>query len=195
MATKICLVCKMEKDISCFCKETKRRDGLYPYCKECTVYKRNISLSRKSGKRYREKNADKISERSVAYREEKQEYISQQKANYYEQNREAVLRRNAAYRNSDRGMAMARARANRRRKRVELATPPWADISKIEQIYEEAVRLQRLDGIPREVDHIIPINSKIVCGLHWHGNLQILTADENNHKRCKILEQHIGSCS
>lgn len=192
MATKICLRCKQEKDISCFCREAKRRDGLYPYCKECTVYKCKPELSRASNKRYRTKNAVAVSEQGKKYRAREAKNISDRKAEYYKLNKETVLKRNAAYRTSDRGMALARHRANKRRKQLELATPPWADLNKIEHIYEEAVRLQRQDGIPREVDHIIPILSKVVCGLHWHGNLQILTADENNHKRCKIVEKYLG---
>lgn len=32
------------------------------------------------------------------------------------------------------------------------------------------------------VDHIIPLNHKYVCGLHWEGNLQLLPHADNTKK-------------
>ena len=52
------------------------------------------------------------------------------------------------------------------------ATPQWADLDKIKKIYAECN-----DGY--HVDHIVPINSKLVCGLHCEFNLQYLGALEN----------------
>lgn len=37
-------------------------------------------------------------------------------------------------------------------------------------------------GIAFEVDHIIPLQSKIVCGLHNEANLSVIPAIENNRK-------------
>lgn len=34
-----------------------------------------------------------------------------------------------------------------------------------------------------EIDHILPIKSKYICGLHTLANLQYLTPEENNWKR------------
>lgn len=55
-------------------------------------------------------------------------------------------------------------------------TPKWANREKILEIYKEAYE-QRL-----EVDHIIPLNNDLVCGLHVEGNLQIITSEENLRK-------------
>lgn len=53
-------------------------------------------------------------------------------------------------------------------------------------VSEEAERLTQETGIEYVVDHIIPLSSKIVCGLHWEGNLRVITDDENGHKGNKL---------
>lgn len=62
-------------------------------------------------------------------------------------------------------------------------TPPWADLKKIKEIY---------DNCPEgyHVDHIVPLNGKLVSGLHIETNLQYLPAIENIKKGNKF-----NSCS
>jgi hypothetical protein len=64
------------------------------------------------------------------------------------------------------------------------AMPAWADKEKIKQIYLEAKRLGLV------VDHIIPLKSKYVCGLHVENNLQLITATENARKGNKFEGGH-----
>jgi 5-methylcytosine-specific restriction endonuclease McrA len=65
----------------------------------------------------------------------------------------------------------------RRRARKLKATPAWANSKKINAMYRAA---HEMEGY--EVDHIVPLNSPLVCGLHWEGNLQILLAPRNRVK-------------
>lgn len=69
-----------------------------------------------------------------------------------------------------------------RRNAMLLATAGWADKKAIKAIYEEARRRSTETGIPHEVDHIVPIQGRKVCGLHVENNLQILTKSENIRK-------------
>lgn len=77
--------------------------------------------------------------------------------------------------------------AKRRAQKLQ-ATPGWADLKAIEAIYVEAKRLTEETGVQHEVDHVVPLNGKNVCGLHVEWNLQILTWAANRSKSNKWLE-------
>jgi len=62
------------------------------------------------------------------------------------------------------------------------ATPEWANSFFISEIYELARRRRRLFATDFHVDHIVPLQSKIVCGLHCEANMQILSGKQNMSK-------------
>lgn len=66
-------------------------------------------------------------------------------------------------------------------RKMAKATPAWVDYKKINEIYKES-RRRRLAGENVVVDHIVPLNHPYVQGLHWHGNLQIISYAENERK-------------
>jgi hypothetical protein len=67
------------------------------------------------------------------------------------------------------------------------AMPPWADAEAIQAIYDEARRLTAETGIPHEVDHIESLLGKNASGLHWEGNLRVITRTENRRKSNRRL--------
>lgn len=75
--------------------------------------------------------------------------------------------------------------AAKRRCIKALATPAWltdTDWAAIEALYVQAAELTVQTGIEHEVDHIIPLQGKNVCGFHCPKNLRVITRNEN---RCK----------
>ncbi len=79
-----------------------------------------------------------------------------------------------------RGKAGYNHRTALRRARKLQQTPPWADLQDLKLIYKNCP-----EG--HEVDHIIPLAGKEVCGLHVSYNLQYLPVLENRSKGNKIV--------
>lgn len=61
-------------------------------------------------------------------------------------------------------------------------SPLWANKEQIKEVYIECARIQNETGIKHHVDHIVPIQGKMVSGLHVAENLRIITATENLRK-------------
>lgn len=75
---------------------------------------------------------------------------------------------------------IAKTRAYQARKITAL--PSWADLEQIKKIYLFRDLMQKERGIEMEVDHIVPLQSKSVCGLHVQANLQVIPKSENRKK-------------
>ena len=63
-----------------------------------------------------------------------------------------------------------------------MATPKWANHQAIGCYYEFATIKTRITGKQWEVDHIVPLQSKYVCGLHTDYNLEVITKHKNISK-------------
>lgn len=125
---------------------------------------------------------------------------------YYERNRELVLARAnnqpKEQRRASRSAWKARnpeavqASANAWKRRARHAMPRWltqAHKAQIRAMYLAARRLTKETGVKHVVDHIIPLRSESVCGLHVPWNLQILTHEANCAKGNKVVEHVTAS--
>jgi hypothetical protein len=118
---------------------------------------------------------------------------------YYQKNREAVIARAAArpheevkgykQKYKDANPELYKALVSVRKRRHRAATPKWVGAEEkkaIRQLYLEAQHLTKLTGERYVVDHIYPLISEEVCGLHALRNLRIMTQAENLIKSNKM---------
>lgn len=146
------------------------------YCCDCKRERENTSSNRVA---YRKRHYNEHRERLLA--EARERYaVTGPKVEYTKEWRALNSEKIRQYRKDNAGLYAFHA-ANRR-KLVRLATPNWVDMDEIRAIYLEAARISSETGIPHEVDHIIPIKHKLVCGLHVPENLRIIPATENRSK-------------
>jgi hypothetical protein len=115
--------------------------------------------------------------------------------NYWDENQEYIRKKNNEYRaaNKDKhNQSSNNCKRNnpgkyitlvlRRRLKKKQAIPGWFNEAEVKKVYKQCRELTTLTGIEHELDHIVPLVSPYVCGLHWHGNMQILTKTENRRK-------------
>ena len=102
---------------------------------------------------------------------------------YKKQNKSKIKKLNKQYRQKNAGK-YAFYSAKRRAFQKE-RTVPWSNLEYIKDLYEnvkEANDIFKDYGIVFHVDHIIPLQGKLVSGLHVEDNLQVLSAKENLSK-------------
>ncbi len=148
-----------------------------------TWHKVNRKKVLKQKKEYYKANLDKELARGKAWRKANQEKYLAYLKEYREANRKKEKARNRAWQqdNPDKVNSIS---AKRRAKKLQ-ATPPWTtdeDYERIKGVYLAARELARLAGCRLEVDHIVPLQGKEVCGLHVFWNLQLLETKENIKK-------------
>ena len=72
-------------------------------------------------------------------------------------------------------------RAKRRALQL-LATPAWRNDFFISEAYAISRQRSEITGIRWEVDHIVPLDNPIVCGLHVESNLRVVPMKLNRSK-------------
>jgi hypothetical protein len=123
----------------------------------------NEASLKEKAKKYRIKNKERINNYILQYRLNNKTKISKTTKSYYLKNLHIFKAINA-----------------KRRATKLKATPKFANLNKIKEIYNNCPK-----GF--HVDHIVPLTSKLVCGLHVEWNLQYLPAKENLSKSNKLM--------
>ncbi len=181
---KTCTKCSTSKDVSEFGKHSQTKDGLKSRCKLChsaeSRASRTVHVEKARAREaayhhaHREERNAKSRVRGKIYRVENHKKCLEKERVYREENGSEIRVRLNKWKSENPGRVNADT-AKRRAAKLR-ATPKWADTAIIKAIYEKAARLGK------EVDHIIPLRSPTVCGLHWEGNLQLLSSIENARK-------------
>lgn len=156
---------------------------------------------RKWNRTYREKHPEKVKESNSKYRlsqkgkEKRAEWLAKNPDKDKPSKRNHYLKNKEKYDASARKYASEHpewkaAQCAKRRARKLNATPGWVDEDElflIEEAYHLASSRTKLTGIKWDVDHVVPLQSKRVCGLHTVFNLQVVPSSYNYRKHNKLL--------
>jgi hypothetical protein len=160
---KICSTCKVAKNLECFHKESRRKDGLRLNCKSCQ------SVAAKS------------------YRTDNKESVAKMKADWYVKNRESEIKKRKLKRRSNPEVQML-ALAKHRAKRdgipfdIELADihiPEYCPVLKI----KIQVAMKNSEDYSPSLDKIVPELGYV------KGNIQVISRLANLMKNSASLEQ------
>jgi hypothetical protein len=142
---------------------------------------------------------DTIIARSKEYADAHKSQRSNVAREYYAENKDRICARGRAWRKCNpertfeyfRAYGKAQREANpgkynaisaKRRAAKLQATPAWFEKGPIAELYVEASTRSKQDELIYHVDHIVPLRSKFVCGLHCLDNLEIIPGKENLRK-------------
>ena len=130
----------------------------------------------------------------------KREDVKDRKNEWYQENREAVIAAASIrpqhvkreYQNAwkERNIVWVRADTKSRRRKHREATPKWLTKTQkglMREIYKMAITMTQTTGEQYVVDHIVPLRSHEVCGLHVPWNLRVITQEENLKKSNKLV--------
>ena len=183
MQLKTCTKCRAQKPLEQFSLNSRnKQDGRQPKCKDCVKqYCINNSERLKAQKReyskiHSEEKTKKATEWAKNNRERSKEIKAKWRLNNSDKDKE--LKKQWRLNNPDYVSSQCRKYQASKSNSV----PLWANNKKMREIYKESRRLTLETGIQYHVDHIVPLISNLVCGLHCEANLQILRFDDNGKK-------------
>jgi hypothetical protein len=134
-------------------------------------------------KEYQRKNRELVLAKKKQFHEKNRDRLIAECRDYYRQHKEQAAEFHKKYREANK--ALFREKGAKYRAVKIQATVIWANRSSISIFYKRADTLTQETNILHHVDHIVPLVSEYVCGLHNEFNLQVLTASENSSKSNK----------
>lgn len=190
LAKKRCGVCKETKSANEFYPKATHKDGLRWECKFCSneqcknyAKQQDPKIRKARQKKWRDRHPEAVKAMAERNRRKYAEKRRISQRRYAKDHPEEMKRRVKEWiaKNPARHRALCMRAWNKRRAAKLNAVPKWADHEAIKQIYTEAAR--KNSGTRKyHVDHIVPLQSPLVCGLHVHNNLRVVPWMENTKK-------------
>lgn len=181
---------KAETKFGKVCEKHPELNGLQiaktRWCSACSkeraaaYYQENKERLRKEHREYARKNKESNSARGIAWAKANKEIHAERAAKWRKDNSEKALSftRNWALNNPH----ICAERESKKRLINKKATPKWANKFFITEAYHLSKLREISTGFKWHVDHIVPMVSNIVCGLHTIENLMVIPATLNMSK-------------
>ncbi|MEF3068065.1 hypothetical protein [Pandoraea apista] len=191
---KRCSTCGVEKPFIDFPADKRDKTGVGCYCKACRSayhkqwYQKNRDRHLAQGKQNRIRNIEKRkSYERLWYEQNRERALSVGRA-YRAANQEIVREKDRARysRDPEKYLAYSRKREAAQRRRM----PKWYgefDQFVFEEAHDLCKRRQAVTSIEWHVDHMFPLRSTRVSGLHVGLNAQVIPAAINLSKGNKML--------
>lgn len=170
-----CIECNADQT-----RKWRQQNEEYDKARRRNWYKNNEDHAKRYARKWAEENRERVSQKNKEWSERNKHKKAILNKRWVLENAERRREYNSSYRRAKRSELTASESARRARK--IMATPVWANHKEIEWVYRHAGLLNCWDGPRAQVDHIVPLNSELVCGLHCEQNLQILWSHENQSK-------------
>jgi len=196
---KQCSCCKQIKPASEYYKSARASSGLNSYCIQCHKAN-NIARKRENRsdpqfraaeliykKQYRANNQESIKQ----YMQEWRANNPNRAAEYHQEN--ISYRKEYAKNYRQNNKAKINAKTRKRQAAQINRTPLWLSADElwlIQEIYDLAVIRTNQFGFSWHVDHIVPLQGKLVSGLHVPENLQVIPAIMNIKKHNLFEVKH-----
>lgn len=180
---KNCSRCLVEKPLEQFHRCSAKKDGRQNFCAACAcerlALKRLLNPEQAKAEDRRKYYADRAGAqaRSRAWKQANPEKVAARKRQYRDTHAAEIRASFQKWAAENRGKRTAT--QNARKANQLRATPAWANEFFIEEIYDLAARRTKCTGIQWHVDHIVPLRSPLVSGLHVEHNLRVIPAAEN----------------
>lgn len=171
MTLKRCTRCDVEKTLQDFNRRRDTCDGLRFDCRDC---------QQAASKLYNRTRRVYDPEKVRRLKESNPELARLYTKRFYDAHREQRIQESRAWARAN--PAKRNAKTARYKARKLQATVAWANKFFIEEIYDLARRRTASTGFKWHVDHIVPLQSKNVCGLHVENNLRVIPAVSNLSK-------------
>lgn len=134
--------------------------------------------------KWRAENPELAAEQRRALYLRNKEKVANQSKQWREKNKQRIAEKAAAWKAANRDKLAATCRAYQAAK--IRAIPFWADdeldILVVSEAYALAKIRTQILGTPHEVDHIVPLQSNLVCGLHCAANVRVIPNALNRAK-------------
>ena len=143
----------------------------YYLCRKCVSIK---------DKKYRAENKEKIKDYHKKYRVENKTNLKEYHRGYRNKNGLKLKKYLREWGKSNKGIVNSHS-AKKRAAKIQ-RTPSWADLDAIRDFYINCPK-----GMA--VDHILPLQGRLVSGLHIVENLQYLTPSENSKKGNRLPQE------